>query len=207
VASFFPFQTTYCLNGHSFIQNELNRRGIAFRKNDNAFLAVADPQALQAAADCFTPELIRERLEYWTLVLGPKFSQRERAAMNLRRFYAVRQVEYCRNFIFKRDFPIRRLFERSCELGLWCLIAQKISEIFGTRITRRLPGKLRTTLEQIEHGHHIFRAYWKNAFLKQYEKFSTFLRNELCSNDLADFGLKKGLEHLARRAPEVPFDY
>jgi hypothetical protein len=196
VASFFPFHTTYCLNGHSFIENELNRRGIAFRKNDNAFLAVADPQALQAAADRFTPQAIRERLEYWTLVLGPKFSRRERAAMNLRRFYAVRQVEYCRNFIFKRHFPIHRLFERSCELGLWRLTAQKISEIFGTRVTRRLPGKLHTTLEQIEHGHHVFRAYWKNAFLKQYEKFSTFLRNELCSNNLADFGLKKGLQHL-----------
>jgi hypothetical protein len=196
VASFFPFHTTYCLNGHSFIENELNRRGICFRKNDNAFLAVADPQALQAAADRFTPEVIRERLEYWTLVLGPKFSRRERAAMNLRRFYAVRQVEYCRNFIFKRHFPIHRLFQRSCELGLWSLTAQKISEIFGTRLTRRLPGKLHTTLEQIEHGHHIFRAYWKNAVLKQYEKFSTFLRNELCSNNLADFGLKKGLEHL-----------
>jgi hypothetical protein len=196
VASFFPFHTTYCLNGHSFIENELNRRGIAFRKNDNAFLAVADPQALQAAADRFNPQVIRERLEYWTLVLGPKFSRRERAAMNLRRFYAVRQVEYCRNFIFKRHFPIHRLFERSCELGLWRLTAQKISEIFGTRVTRRLPGKLHTTLEQIEHGHHVFRAYWKNAFLKQYEKFSTFLRNELCSNNLADFGLKKGLQHL-----------
>ena len=197
VASFFPFHTTYCLNGHSFIENELNRQGISFRKNDNAFLAVVDPEALQAAADRFTPEVIRQRLEYWTLVLGPKFSRRERAAMNLRRFYAVRQVEYCRNFIFKRHFPIHRLFERSCELGLWRLTAQKISEIFGTRLTRRLPGKLHTTLEQVEHGHHIFRAYWKNAFLKQYEKFSTFLRNELCSNNLADFGLKKGLEHLA----------
>jgi hypothetical protein len=141
--------------------------------------------------------VIQERLEYWTLVLGPKFSRRERAAMNLRRFYAVRQVEYCRNFIFQRHFPIHRLFERPCELGLWRLTAQKISKIFGTRITRRLPGKLHTTLEQIEHGHHIFRAYWKNAFLKQYEKFSSFLRNELCSNNLADFGLKKGLEHLA----------
>jgi hypothetical protein len=36
----------------------------------------------------------------------------------------------------------------------------------------------------------------KNAFLKQYEKFCTLLRNELCSNNLCDFGLKKRLEHL-----------
>ncbi len=85
--------------------------------------------------------------------------RRERAALNLRRFYAVSQVEYCRNFAFKRHFPILRLFERFCELGLWCLTAQKVSEIFGTRLTRRLRGKLHTTLEQTDHGHHIFRAY------------------------------------------------
>lgn len=197
VASFFPFQTTYYLNGHHFIEQELNREKVSFRKNDNAFLAVSDPQALQAAADRFTAEVIRKQLDYWTLVLGPKFSRRERAQMNLRRFYAINQAEYCRNFVFKRHFPIHRIFERSCEMGLWRMTANKISEVFGLRLTRRFRGKLNTTLEQIEHGHHVFRAYWKNAFVKQYEKFSTFLRNEVCSNNLSDFGLRKGLEHLA----------
>ena len=81
-------------------------------------------------------------------------------------------------------------------MGLWEMTAHKISEVFGVRITKRLHGKLNTTLEQIEHGHHVFRIYFKNAFLRQYEKFATFLRNELCSNNLRDFGLKKGLEHL-----------
>jgi hypothetical protein len=197
VATFFPFQSTYFLNGHSFIEQELNRSQIGFRKNDNAFLAVDDVTALQEAADRLTGQAIGKRLDHWTLVLGPKFSKRERGAMNLDRFYAVNQIEYCRNFIFKRHFPIHRIFERSCELGLWRLTANKISEIFGTRITKKLKGKLHTTLEQVEHGHHIFRAYFKNAFVKQYEKFSTFLRNEICSNNLSDFSLKKGLEHLA----------
>src|SRR6478672_5972600 len=171
VASFFPFQATYYLNGHSFIEQELNRNKIAFRKNDNAFLAVGDVMALQGAADRFTGEVIRQRLDYWTLLLGPKFSKREQGAMNLHRFYAVNQIEYCRNFIFKRHFPIHRIFERSCEIGLWRLSAHKISEIFGVRLTKKLKGKLNTTLEQIEHGHHIFRAYFKHAFVTQCEKF------------------------------------
>lgn len=196
VASFFPFQATYWLNGHSFIEQELNRRNIGFRKNDNAFLAVEDVAALQAAADRLSPQIIRQRLEYWTLILGPKFSKRERSQMNLSRFYAMAQIEYCRNFIFKRRFPIHKIFERSCEIGLWRLIANKISEIFGVRLTKKLRGKLATVIDQIEHGHHVFRAYWKNAFLKQYEKFSAFLRNELCSNNLRDFSLRKGLDHL-----------
>lgn len=196
VASFFPFHATYWLNGHSFMERELERAGVGFRKNDNAFLAVDDVAALQAAADRLSPAIIRKQLDYWTFLLGPKFSQRERSQMNLSRFYSMAQIEYCRNFIFKRHFPIHKIFERSCELGLWRLTAHRISEIFGVRLNKRLRGKLATVIEQIEHGHHVFRAYWKNGFLKQYEKFSRFLRNELCSNNLRDFGLKKGIDHL-----------
>jgi hypothetical protein len=196
VASFFPFQTTYYLNGHSFIEQELNRAKVGFRKNDNAFLAVDDVAALQAAADRLSPDIIRKRLDYWTFVLGPKFSTKERSALNLSRFYAITQIEYCRNFIFKRNFPIHKLFERACELGLWRLTADKIATVFGKRLNRRMRGKLATVIDQIEHGHHAFRAYFKSAVLRQYEKFSTFLRNELCSNNLNDFGLRKGLDHL-----------
>src|SRR5215471_5115141 len=119
IGSFLPFQTTYWLNGHSFIEQELKRAHIAFHKNDNAFLAVDNVEALQAAADRLSPKIIRERLEYWTFLLAPKFSKKQRQQMNLSRFYAVAQIEYSRNFIFKRHFPIHKIFERSCEIGLW----------------------------------------------------------------------------------------
>jgi hypothetical protein len=196
VASFLPFQTTYYLNGHSFIEQELNRAQVGFRKHDNAFLAVDDVTALQEAADRLSPDIIRNRLDYWTLILGPKFSAKERNRLSLSRFYAIAQIEYCRNFIFKRHFPIHKLFERSCELGLWRLTGDKIAAIFGTRLNRRMGGKLATVIDRVEHGHHVFRAYFKHAFLKQYEKFATYLRNELVSNNLADFRLRKGLDHL-----------
>ena len=196
IASFFPFHATYWLNGHSFIEQELKRNNVGFQKNDNAFLAVDDVAALQAAADRLSPQIIRKQLDYWTLIFGPKFSNKERAQMSLSRFYSITQIEYCRNFIFKRHFPIHNIFERSCEIGLWRLTANRISEIFGVRLNKRLKGKLAAVIDQIEHGHHVLRAYWKHAFLKQYEKFSRFLRNELVSNNLHDFGLKKGLDHL-----------
>jgi hypothetical protein len=57
VGSSFPFQTTYYLNGHSFIEQELTRAQVGFRKNDNAFLAIDDVAALQAAADRLSPDI------------------------------------------------------------------------------------------------------------------------------------------------------
>jgi len=94
VSSFLPFQTTYYLNGHHFIEGQLQRLGIRYRKDDNAFLWVEDVPALQAAADRLTAEAIRQRLDYWTLVVGPKFSKKDRAAISLRRHYSINQIEY-----------------------------------------------------------------------------------------------------------------
>src|SRR5438874_13174060 len=149
VASFFPFHATYWLNGHSFIEQELKRKQIGFHKNDNAFLAVDNVDELQAAADRLSAEIIGKQLDYWTFLLGPKFSKKERSQMILSRFYAIAQIEYCRNFIFKRHLPIHTFFDRSCELGYWCLMAHRISEICGVRLNQRLRGKLATVIEQI----------------------------------------------------------
>ncbi len=196
VGSFLPFSITYYLNGHNFIEQQLRRAGITFRKSDNAFLWVADAQALQAAADALSAKLIRTRLEYWSLIVGPKFSKTDRHATYLSRYYSLQQIEYCRNLIFRRNFPIHKLFERSCDLGLLRLSADRISQVFGWRVHKRLRGKLSSMLERTEHGHHVLRAYAKSAVMRMYEKFSTFLRLEALSNNLYDFGLNRGLDNL-----------
>ncbi|MBV8833233.1 MAG: hypothetical protein JO108_28895, partial [Acidobacteriaceae bacterium] len=196
VGTFLPFQTSYYINGHHFMEGELQRRGIRFRKDDNAFLWTADVKALQAAADRLDARTIRKRLDYWTLVLGPKFSKKERAAINLRRDYSLNQIEYCRNFIFRRNFPIHKIFERSCEMGWFRLAADKVAQIFGVRVTKRVRGKLYSLLDKLDHGHHVLRVYCKGLVGRMYEKFSTFLRLEICVNRLKDLGLNKGLDNL-----------
>ena len=198
VGTYLPFQTTYYLNGHNFIEIELRQQGVAFRKDDNAFLSTSDPQALQAAADKLSASIMEKRLNYWTWLLGPKFSQKDRQAVHLKREYSINQIEYCRNFIFKRNFPIHKIFEQSCEMGLFRLAADKVAYIFGVRVTKWLNGKLHSVLEKLDHGHHVLRIYCKKLVGRMYEKFSTFLRVEVCVNRMKDLGLNKGLENLGR---------
>jgi len=196
VGTYLPFQTTYYLNGHNFIEIELRRQVVAFRKDDNAFLSTSDPQALQAAADKLDSAALEKRLNYWSWLLCPKFSEKDRKAVPLDRKYSIHQIEYCRNFIFKRHFPIHKIFEHSCEMGLFRLTANKVAHIFGTRVTKRLKGKLHSVLEKLDHGHHVLRIYCRKLVGRMYEKFSTFLRVEVCVNRMKDLGLKKGLENL-----------
>lgn len=196
VGTYLPFQTTYYLNGHHFIELELRRQNIRFRKDDNAFLSTSDPKALQAVADQLSAEGIEKRLEHWSWLLGPKFSEQERKAVKLKRSYSINQAEYCRNFIFKRNFPIHKIFERSCEVSLFRLSADTVAHIFGVRVNRRLRGKLHSVLERLDHGHHLMRVYCRNLVGRMYEKFSTFLRVEVCVNRMRDLGLNKGLANL-----------
>jgi hypothetical protein len=105
IGTYLPFQTTYYLNGHNFIEIELRRQGVAFRKDDNAFLSTSDPKALPAAADSLSASTLEKRLNYWTWLLGPKFAAKDRKAVHLKREYSIHQIEYCRNFTFKRRFP------------------------------------------------------------------------------------------------------
>ena len=196
MGTFIPFEASYYLNGHNYVEIELRKAHIPYRKDDNAFLAVDDPAMLQAAADNFSADVIQKRLNYWTVAVGPKFSKQDRLSAKLERSYYLHQVEYCQNFIFKRNHPIRKIFERSCELSLWRMTGERIWRAFGRGHRDRIKGKLQTIMEAIDHGQHIFRAYWKHAWVKQYEKYRTFLRNEVTSNNLRDFKLHKGLAYL-----------
>src|SRR2546429_6402227 len=70
------------------------------------------------------------------ILLGPKFSPADRQAINLTRHYSMQQVEYSRNLVFRRNFPIHKLFERSCDIGLLRLTPDKITQILDRKSTR-----------------------------------------------------------------------
>ena len=56
MATYLPFTITAYVNGHHFVGERLRQAGVALYQQDNAILSVADPVALQTAADALTPE-------------------------------------------------------------------------------------------------------------------------------------------------------
>ena len=107
VASYFPFNVTCYLNGHSFVAQELSRAGIRFRKADNAFLSVADMAALQAAADRLSVAVIQRRCTYWVRRLVPVFSPAEREALRPGYRSSMAQMELTTDLVFKRTAPLQ----------------------------------------------------------------------------------------------------
>jgi hypothetical protein len=200
VASYFPFNVTCYLNGHSFVAQELRRDSIRFRKADNAFLAVGDVLALQAAADRLSAALLQRRCTYWVRRVVPVFSPDEREALRPGYRYSMAQMELATDVVFKRSAPLRALFQRACELGVLVGGANRTTHLFGRRINRHYHGKLQTVLDQREAGHPVLRWYYQTSFAKQYvrgdQHSDRILRTETCSNDTRHFGVRRRLENL-----------
>ena len=200
VATYFPFNVTCYFNGHSFVAQELTRAGIRFRKVDNAFLAVEDVAALQAASDRLSPAILQRRCAYWVRRLVPTFSSAEREALQPGYRYSMAQMELATDIVFKRSAPLKALFQRACELGVLVGGAERTTQLFGRRIDRRYQGKLQTVLDQREAGHPVLRWYYQTSFAKNYtrgdRRGDCILRAETCSNDTHHFGVGRRLDNL-----------
>jgi hypothetical protein len=200
VASYFPFNVTLYFNGHSFVAQELERAGIRFRKADNAFVGVADVDALQAAAHRLSAAVLQRRCTHWVRRLVPVFSPVEREALQPGYRYSMAQMEWATDLVFKRSAPLKALFQRACELGVLVGGAERTTQLFGRRIDRRYQGKLQTVLDQREAGHPVLRWYYQSSFAKNYTRgdqhSDRILRAETCSNDTRHFGVGRRLQNL-----------
>jgi hypothetical protein len=196
VGTFLPFTLAVFLNGHSFLAQELTRLGVGFRKDDNAFLAVDDLAALEAAAERLTPRLIERRCDHWARRLAPAFGAAEQAVLPRGYRYSVAQIELATDVIFRRSAPLKALFRRATELGILLGGADRTTHLFGRRITARYGGKLQTVLDRRTAGQPILRSYYGSSFVKQYEQGDRLLRTETCINTTYDLGIGRRLENL-----------
>jgi len=206
VATYRPVTVTWYLNGHQFVSQRLREAGVAFEQQDNAILQVADPVAVQRAADALTPTVLPVRCDSWVTKLAPQFSAAERAAADLRYRYSMGQIERATDVIFAEPSPVRAACRRAVELGLLLGGADRTTQLFGRQITQPYRGTLQTVLDRRNEGRPILRAYSQTSFVKQYEQAETLLRTDTCILACPDAGGdprhlngKRRLDHLPQR--------
>jgi hypothetical protein len=72
----------------------------------------------------------------------------------------------------------------------------KITMIFGRRISRHHRGKLQTEIEDINLPNPVIRSHYGNGFIKQYVRDHLILRTEPASNNVHDYGVNKSIQNL-----------
>jgi hypothetical protein len=196
VCPYLPFSARVCLNQHYWIANRLRERGIRFRLCGNALLSCADPALLQELADSLTARDFIRCGQKWLAQLTPFFTERERRIAGVQHRLFFSQVEYCDNLIFSRRAALDALGERLLDANRGIGQPNKLTIIFGRKVTRKYRGKLQTVIEDMNLPNPVTRSHYKNGFVKQYVRDNRMLRTEAATNDVTDYGLRKAVDHL-----------
>jgi hypothetical protein len=195
---YLPFSARVCLNQHHWLANRLREENIDFGKSSNAFLKCGNFERLQELADSLTARDLLTCGQKWLATFTPFFKEQERkqAGCQHRLFFA--QVEYCDNLIFQRRAALDALGERLLDSNRTIGQPDKITVIFGRKITSRHRGKLQTEIEDMHLPNPVIRSHYGNGFIKQYVRDHLILRTETATNNVNDYGVNKAVENLPR---------
>ncbi len=195
---YFPFSARVCLNQHHWLANRLREENIDFSKSSNAFLKCGNFERLQELADSLTARDLLTCGLKWLAAFTPFFKEQERkqAGCQHRLFFA--QVEYCDNLIFHRRAALDALGERVLDANRTIGQPDKITVIFGRKITSRHRGKLQTEIEDMHLPNPVIRSHYGNGFIKQYVRDHLMLRTEAATNNVNDYAVNKAVENLPR---------
>jgi hypothetical protein len=196
ICPYLPFSARLCLNQHHWIANRMREEGIAFKQCSNAFIKCAAPERLQQIADSLAPWDLLSCGQKWLARLTPFFtaSEREHAGCQHRLFFS--QVEFCDNLIFRRRAALDKLGERLLDANRTIGQPNKITMIFGRRITKHHRGKLQTEIADMDLPNPVIRSHYGNGFIKQYVRDHRILRTEPASNNVNDYGVNKSVQNL-----------
>ena len=196
ICPYFPFNARVCVNPHEHLARQLEREGIAFRQAANAFVQCAEPERLQQLADGLTPADLDGPVQHWLHELVPFYtSEPDRTSERVYRLFGS-QVEYCTNLIFRQRAALDRMAERLLDLNRTIGRPDKLSTIFGYRITKAYRGGLKTQIADHHLGNPVIRSEYKDSSIKQYVRDHRVLRTEATSYNTNDLGVGKSIRNV-----------
>lgn len=198
VCPHFPFSARLCLNQHYWLANRMRAEGIRFQQCKNAFLRCSDPESLQQLADSLTAKDVIACGQKWLARLTPFFTAMERREAGVQHRLFIAQNEYCDNLIFRERAAVDRLEQRLLDANRTIGQPNKLTIIFGRKITRYHSGKLQTVIEDLNLPNPVIRSHYKKGFIKQYVRDGRILRTEPATNNVyEDYGIGKAVENLS----------
>lgn len=183
VQTWLPFTVQVYVNGHEWLARKLSAQGSAFRKVDNAFVWLADPQRAQQTVAGFWrrdwPKLLSRLAGRVNPLLADWL-----AGQNY--YWVIDQAEYSTDVLFTERSVLEQLRPRLYEHAALCFGAEQVMTFLGRRYRETFAGDVRTHWHRREPGAAV--KHWvKGNALKMYDKDGTVLRIETVINNPKEF--------------------
>ncbi|MDR2071799.1 MAG: hypothetical protein LBP81_10340, partial [Treponema sp.] len=176
-----PYRLTFYFNGHCWLEHKLIKRGIGYRKEDNAYVYLQDYGKAQELSDRMPVEDLPQALD----IIAKRYCPLPEE-YDLKYDRTVHQAEYAMDIIFRDEGSLEPLYENIIKTAMHTVTPEdtanfpgkRFSVLFegeaGSRYTKRIPGT------RIKHQ-------TGEVSVKVYDKFGKILRIEVTSNNVGAF--------------------
>jgi hypothetical protein len=204
--SWFPFTMHVGLNGRDWLAQQLDRAGIAYRKQDNCFPWIADFAAAQQLADQQLTTAWPELLAGWARHSNPLEETLLRCPVPY--YWSVESAEYATDIAFASAADLARRYPQFVQHAVATLQSTDLLRFMGYRVRqdgkprKNFAGEATTRIKELVEGicvkHHVL-----ENLLKMYDKFGEVLRLENLLRNVRDFKVYRTLEN----KPDGPMAY
>jgi hypothetical protein len=165
------------------------KRRLGFSQQDNAFLALDDPQATQKLADRFVGQNWPKILRRLVRQVNPLMSQGWFRSLSY--YWVVDQAEFSTDVIFTSREALAGLYPRLLDHAAVNFAAKDILRFLGRRLHPRFEGEVLTHCQKDRWPGARIKHSMKNNWLKMYDKFGLILRIETVINNPREFRVRR----------------
>jgi hypothetical protein len=188
-----PFAAKIILNGHEWLAQRANRRGLAYQKHENCLIEITDGQALQELADTLSEGHLLDVCRRWMPRVMMGLSAKELKASGIARLFSFMQVEYAHNMLFRQPRYLQWVYQNMIDETRQRLRPGTINTVFGKDRRGVKIKSMSLRLENPEYDLTTVNLWFGRNRIKTYDKGERVLRTEVTFNNPRALGLKKSL--------------
>lgn len=192
ISSWLPFWVQFYCNGHSYLARALEREGIDFTLEDNAFTACADWQRAQALADAFPVKELHQALDRWL----EEYCPGARALAPDGYHWSITQAEYATDIVFHTADALRTLYGELRRHAIHTVQATDLATFLQHRLPQDLSqAEIASNMRTVLEGTRVRHQWNRNLSLKLYDKHGVMLRIETTTSDVSFFRHHREVVH------------
>jgi hypothetical protein len=151
VQSWLPYSIQVCLNGREWLARRLDREGIAYRKEDNAFPWIEDVARAQELFE----ELRRWPWEAFLEGIGARVNPAKGElfrACPVEYYWTVHQSEWATDVMLDSRATLQRLYALLTRGAMEAFSCEQIIRFLGRRLSGRFEGEIESEYRRREEG-------------------------------------------------------
>ncbi len=189
LATWCPFEIQFYCNGHNWLATQLTTHGLAFTQQDNAFVALADCDAVNQLAVQWDGAWLHAHLDALARHYCPVV-----ATLNLTYQWSLFQVEYATDLVFKDAATLQAFYLHLLEALIQVVQPADIATFLGRTLHGNYQGDLGTRYNQRWLGRRV-KHQMGPVTLKVYDKFRGILRIETTVTNVSFFKHHRQVHH------------